>query len=112
MIKHRATNHAALPAIERSLGGGFYAGAEHAVIDSGREYEGQAQWHDQADPRITVRGASCRHDGYANTLAEADALFPKADLRGLANQHAIATMLERFVDEEVESQCRLRLLHG
>ncbi|MDZ3990343.1 hypothetical protein [Pseudomonas sp. Teo4] len=79
MIKHRAINPAALPAIGQPLGGGFYAGrlffdgAEHAVIDSGREFESQAQWQDQPGARITVRGAQSRFDGYANTLAMAEA---------------------------------------
>ncbi|RRV48998.1 hypothetical protein [Pseudomonas sp. p106] len=79
MIKRRAINPASIPAIGQPLGGGFYAGrmffagAEHAVIDSGREFDGLAQWQDQSGPRITVRGAQCRHDGYANTLAMAEA---------------------------------------
>ncbi|QBF27483.1 hypothetical protein EXN22_17995 [Pseudomonas tructae] len=79
MIKLRAINPAALPAIGQPLGGGFYGGrlffdgAEHAVIDSGREFEVLAQWQDQTGPRITVRGAQSRLDGYANTVAMAEA---------------------------------------
>lgn len=79
MIKRRAINPAALPSIGQSLGGGFFAGrvffdgAEHAVIDSGREFETVAQWWDQAGPRTTVRGASSFQDGYSNTLAMAEA---------------------------------------
>ncbi|WP_145186025.1 hypothetical protein [Pseudomonas sp. URMO17WK12:I11] len=79
MNKRRSINPAALPAVGQPLGGGFYAGriffdgAEHAVIDAGREFETIAQWWDQPGPRVTVRGAASFHDGYANTLAMAEA---------------------------------------
>ena len=78
-MKRRSINPAALPGIGQALGGGFYAGrlfydgAEHAVIDAGREFETAAQWWDQPGPRVTVRGAGSFHDGYANTLAMAEA---------------------------------------
>nr|WP_019360548.1 hypothetical protein [Pseudomonas fuscovaginae] len=51
----------------------FFNGAEHAVIDSGREFETLAQWWQQPGPRITVRGAQSFHDGHANTVAMAEA---------------------------------------
>ncbi len=49
-MKRRQIAPAALPAIGQPLAGGFFAGrmffngAEHAVIDSGREFETLAQW--------------------------------------------------------------------
>ncbi|GLH31680.1 hypothetical protein BR1R5_10660 [Pseudomonas sp. BR1R-5] len=79
MIKRRSINPAALPSIGQPLGGGFFAGriffdgAEHAIIDSGREFEALAQWWEQPGPRVTVRGAQSFHDGHANTLAMAEA---------------------------------------
>lgn len=79
MIKRRSINPAALPAVGQPLAGGFFAGriffdgAEHAVIDAGREFETVAQWWDQPGPRVTVRGAVSFHDGYTNTLAMAEA---------------------------------------
>lgn len=79
MIKHRAINPAALPAIGQPLGGGFFAGriffdgAEHAIIDSGREFEALAQWWEQPGQRVNVRGALSFHDGRANTVAMAEA---------------------------------------
>lgn len=79
MIKRLSINPSALPAVGQSLGGGFFAGriffdgAEHAVIDAGREFEVLAQWWEQPGPRITVRGAKSFHDGYANTRAMAEA---------------------------------------
>lgn len=79
MIKRRAINPAALPAVGQPLSGGFFAGriyfdgAEHAVIDAGREFEVVAQWWDQPGPRVTVRGAQSFHNGYANTVAMAEA---------------------------------------
>lgn len=78
MIKQRAINPTALPAIGQPLGGGFYAGRiffdgiEHAIIDAGREFESQALWWDQPGPRVTVRGAQSLHDGHTNTLAMAE----------------------------------------
>ncbi len=65
MTKRRTINPAALPAVGQPLSGGFFAGriffdgAEHAVIDAGREFETAAQWWEQPGPRVNVRGA-CR----------------------------------------------------
>lgn len=78
-MKRREISSAALPAVGQPLGGGFFAGriyfngAEHAIIDAGREFETLAQWWEQPGPRITVRGARSFHDGHANTLAMAEA---------------------------------------
>ena len=79
MIKRRAINPAALPAVGQPLSGGFFAGriffdgAEHAVIDAGREFETAAQWWEQPGPRVNVRGALSFHDGLENTRAMAEA---------------------------------------
>ncbi|MFV3285403.1 hypothetical protein ACNFCI_15320 [Pseudomonas sp. NY15356] len=79
MNKRRSINPAALPAAGQPLAGGFYAGrlffdgAEHAVIDAGREFEAVAQWWEQPGPRVNVRGALSFHDGLANTRAMAEA---------------------------------------
>ncbi|MCL8302267.1 DUF1566 domain-containing protein [Pseudomonas mosselii] len=79
MTKRRAINPAALPAVGQPLGGGFFAGriffdgAEHAIIDSGREFEALAQWWEQPGPRVNIRGALSFHDGMANTSAMAEA---------------------------------------
>ena len=79
MNNHQAINPSALPAVGQPLGGGFYAGrlffdgAEHAIIDAGREFETLAQWWDQPGARVTVRGAKSFHDGQANTQAMAEA---------------------------------------
>lgn len=78
-MKRGHISPAALPAVGQPLGGGFFAGriyfngAEHAIIDAGREFETLAQWWEQPGPRITVRGARSFHDGHANTLAMAEA---------------------------------------
>ncbi|USS54887.1 hypothetical protein [Pseudomonas kermanshahensis] len=78
-MKRRAISPAALPAVGQPLGGGFFAGriyfdgAEHALIDSGREFEVAAQWWEQPGPRVTVRGAASFYDGMANTQAMAEA---------------------------------------
>ncbi|UBM27148.1 DUF1566 domain-containing protein [Pseudomonas sp. p1(2021b)] len=78
-MKRRAINPAALPAIGQPLGGGFFAGriffggAEHALIDAGREFEAVAQWWEQPGPRVNVRGALSFHDGMTNTRAMAEA---------------------------------------
>lgn len=78
-MKRREISPAALPVVGQPLGGGFFAGriyfngAEHAVIDAGREFETLAKWWEQPGPRITVRGAKSFHDGHANTLAMAEA---------------------------------------
>ncbi|MDD1981385.1 hypothetical protein [Pseudomonas asiatica] len=79
MIKRRAINHSALPTVGQPLGGGFFAGriffdgAEHAIIDAGREFEATAQWWEQPGPRVNVRGALSFHDGLENTRAMAEA---------------------------------------
>lgn len=78
-MKRRAINPTALPAVGQPLAGGFYAGriffdgAEHAIIDAGREFEVLAQWWDLPGPRLNVRGAKSYHDGLANTVAMAEA---------------------------------------
>ncbi|ANY85949.1 DUF1566 domain-containing protein [Pseudomonas putida] len=78
-MKRRAINPVALPAIGQPLSGGFFAGriffdgAEHAIIDSGREFEVLAQWWEQPGPRVNVRDALSFHDGMANTRAMAEA---------------------------------------
>lgn len=77
MNKRRAINPAALPAVGQPLGGGFFAGriffdgAEHAVIDAGREFEVAAHWWQEEGPRPRIRGATSRFDGMANTQAMA-----------------------------------------
>lgn len=77
MIKRRSINPAALPAIGQPLGGGFFAGrlffdgAEHAVIDAGREFEVAAHWWQEEGPRPRIRSATSRFDGLANTQAMA-----------------------------------------
>ncbi|MFI8555808.1 hypothetical protein [Pseudomonas putida] len=77
MTKRRAINPAALPAVGQPLGGGFYAGrlffdgAEHAVIDAGRDFEVAAHWWQEEGPRPRIRGATSRFDGMANTQAMA-----------------------------------------
>lgn len=77
MIKRRAINPAALPAVGQPLSGGFFAGriffdgAEHAVIDAGREFEVAAHWWQEEGPRPRIRGATSRFDGMANTQAMA-----------------------------------------
>ena len=77
MTKRRAINPAALPAVGQPLAGGFYAGrlffdgAEHAVIDAGRQFEVDAHWWQEQGPRPRISGATCRFDGMANTRAMA-----------------------------------------
>lgn len=77
MIKRRTINPAALPAVGQPLGGGFFAGriffdgAEHAVIDAGREFEVAAHWWQEEGPRPRIRGATSRYDGMGNTQAMA-----------------------------------------
>lgn len=77
MIKRRAINPATLPSVGRPLAGGFFAGriffdgAEHAVIDAGREFELAAHWWQEEGPRPRIRGAASRFDGMANTQAMA-----------------------------------------
>ena len=77
MIKRRAINPAALPAVGQPLAGGFFAGriffdgAEHAVIDAGRDFEVAAHWWQEEGPRPRIRGATSRFDGMANTQAMA-----------------------------------------
>ncbi|RYY87761.1 MAG: hypothetical protein EOO15_10985 [Chitinophagaceae bacterium] len=77
MIKRRTINPAALPAVGQPLAGGFFAGriffdgAEHAVIDAGREFEVAAHWWQEEGPRPRIRGATSRFDGMANTRAMA-----------------------------------------
>lgn len=78
-MKRRAISPATLPAVGQPLAGGFFAGriffdgAEHAVIDAGREFETEAQWWDLPGPRLNVRGAKSYFDGRANTQAMAEA---------------------------------------
>lgn len=78
-MKRRTISPATLPAIGQPLGGGFFSGriffdgAEHAVIDSGREFETVAQWWEQPGQRVTVRGSKSHHDGMSNTVAMAEA---------------------------------------
>lgn len=77
MNKRRSINPAALPAVGQPLSGGFYAGriffdgAEHAVIDAGRDFEVAAHWWQEEGPRPRIRGATSRFDGMANTQAMA-----------------------------------------
>lgn len=77
MTKRRSINPAALPAVGQPLGGGFFAGrlffdgAEHAVIDAGRDFEVAAHWWQEEGPRPRIRGATSRFDGMANTQAMA-----------------------------------------
>lgn len=76
-MKRRAISPAALPAIGQPFAGGFYVGrlffdgAEHAVVDAGRDFETLAHWWDQEGPRPRIRGATSRFDGLANTQAMA-----------------------------------------
>lgn len=76
-MKRRTINPSALPAIGQPFAGGFYAGrlffngAEHAVIDAGRDFECSAHWWQEQGPRPRIRGATSRFDGMANTLAMA-----------------------------------------
>lgn len=75
MLKRRAISATALPGIGQPFVGGFYAGriffdgAEHALIDSGKDYECSAHWWDHTGPRPRIREATSRFDGMANTLA-------------------------------------------
>ncbi|HEY0287167.1 MAG TPA: hypothetical protein VGC62_09180 [Pseudomonas sp.] len=77
-MKRRAISAAALPAIGQPFLGGFYAGriyfdgAEHAIIDSGHNYECAAHWWNQTGPRPRIHGATSRFDGLANTKAMSD----------------------------------------
>ena len=77
MTKRRAINPAALPAVGQPLAGSFFAGrlffdgAEHAVIDAGRDFEVAAHWWQEEGPRPRIRGATSRFDGMANTRAMA-----------------------------------------
>lgn len=79
MNKCQAISPAALPAIGEPFAGGFFAGrlyfggAEHALIDAGREFEQPAQWWDRPGPRLNVRESKSYHDGLANTRAMAEA---------------------------------------
>ena len=74
-MKRRAISAAALPAIGQPFVGGFYAGriffdgAEHALVDSGKDYECAAHWWDHTGPRPRIREATSRFDGMANTQA-------------------------------------------
>lgn len=74
-MKRRAISAADLPAIGQPYVGGFYAGriffdgAEHALIDSGKDYECSAHWWDHTGPRPRIREATSRFDGMANTQA-------------------------------------------
>ncbi|MCP3792551.1 hypothetical protein [Pseudomonas sp. N2-11] len=76
-MKRRAINPTALPAVGQPLGGGFFAGriffdgAEHAVIDAGRDCEVTAHWWQEEGPRPRIRAATSRFDGMANTQAMA-----------------------------------------
>lgn len=78
-MKRRSISPAALPAIGQPFAGGFYAGriffdgAEHALIDSGRKFEEDAQWWDRGGPRLNIRGSKWPHDGLSNTQAMAEA---------------------------------------
>lgn len=78
-MKPRQINQAALPEVGQPLAGGLYAGriyfdgAEHAVIDAGREFELEAQWRDRDGPRPNIRSAQSYYDGMANTRAMAEA---------------------------------------
>ncbi|MGV5489326.1 hypothetical protein ACK1VC_02320 [Pseudomonas sp. XP2] len=77
MTKRRSINPAALPTVGQPLAGGFFAGriffdgAEHAVIDAGRDFEIAAHWWQEEGPRPRIRGATSRFDGMANTQAMA-----------------------------------------
>lgn len=78
-MKRQQISQAALPEVGQPFAGGFYAGriyfdgAEHAVIDAGREFEMEAQWWDRTGPRPNIRGAQSYFDGMVNTKAMAEA---------------------------------------
>ncbi|PZQ41033.1 MAG: hypothetical protein DI560_07775 [Pseudomonas putida] len=118
MIKRRAINPATLPAVGQPLGGGFFAGriffggAEHAVIDAGREFEVAAHWWQEEGPRPRIRGATSRFDGMANTqamAAEGSAIARKVlgmNIRGTWGWHIPS------IEELQVLRCNLLQLEG
>ncbi|WP_422403581.1 hypothetical protein [Pseudomonas sp. GZD-209] len=78
-MKRRAISPAALTAVGQPLAGRLFAGriffdgAEHAVIDAGREFEAEAQWWNLPGPRLNVRVAKSYFDGRVNTQGMAEA---------------------------------------
>lgn len=118
MIKRRTINPAALPAVGQPLAGGFFAGriffdgAEHAVIDAGRDFEVAAHWWQEEGPRPRIRGATSRFDGMANTramAAEGSAIARKVldlNIRGTWGWHIPS------IEELQVLRCNLLQLEG